>query len=65
MFYVNTLLPLLTWEQGYLLLLLSTTDCSALGVSDIQAEPTVNTGCKEKSVIRTNRLKRPISLNTV
>lgn len=64
-FYVNTLLPLLTWEQGYLLLMLSTTDCFALQVSDIQAEPTINTGCQEKPGLRENRLKTIVILKTV
>lgn len=50
--------PLFTWEQRYLLLSLSTTNGSALEVAEVQAEPTINTACKEKPLIRTNRLKR-------
>jgi len=57
--------PLFTWEQEYLLLLLSTTDGSAFQVAEVQAEPTISTAHKEKSLIRTNRLKRPASLKIV
>lgn len=57
--------PLFTGEQEYLLLLLSTTDGSALQVAEVQAEPTINAAHKEKSLIRTNRPKRPASLKIV
>lgn len=54
MFLYGHSCPLFTWKQRYLLLSLSTTDGSALQVAEAQAEPTINTACKEKPLIRTN-----------